>query len=123
MDNIIFSVTGYTRETFADAIRLAFRVCGHKVVGGLRTCPDKGMILYWTKSLDEDFRETPYAMDDGQIENLVWGWLQSADYGPEPGHDGSNSKGWHVYTEEWGHVDGQWEAFLAIKPIWAWHGK
>jgi hypothetical protein len=56
---------------------------------------------------------------------MVVSWLESEStvYGPELDHDGSNSRGWRAYNEAWGHVDEEWEAFLAVEPHWAWHGK
>src|SRR5690349_24893058 len=43
-------------------------------------------------------------------------WLAEADYGPQPDHDGDNSKGWRIYNEAWGHVDNLWGAIVAIQP-------
>ena len=56
---------------------------------------------------------------------MVVSWLESEDtqYGPELDHDGSNSRGWRAYNEDWGHIEDEWEAFLAVEPHWAWHGK
>ena len=54
---------------------------------------------------------------------FVWEWLQNADYPDEPDHDGSNSRGFRIYNEAWGHVDSDSYAFIAIEPAWAWHGK
>jgi len=31
-------------------------------------------------------------------------WLDEADYGNEPDHDGHNTKGWTVFNQHWGHV-------------------
>ena len=37
--------------------------------------------------------------------------------------DGSTSKGWRVFVEDWGHVDNHHTAICCISPSYLWHGK
>lgn len=34
-----------------------------------------------------------------------------------------HGKGFHVYNEAWGRIEGTSYGFLAVKPMWAWFGK
>lgn len=38
-------------------------------------------------------------------------------------HDGDNSIGWRAYVGEWGRVDNDYSAFIAVKKVFLWHGK
>ena len=80
-----------------------------------------GLILYWTES--KNAIKLPYPMDAKALVDFAWNWLQSADYGREPDHDGDNGKGWRIYTEGWGQVKSDWATICAIEPIWAMYGK
>ena len=96
--------------------------------------PEKGLILFAhplsgrTKDL---FPSNPFPtrLRLDQVVPMVKQWLSVQQYGREPDHDGSNSKGWHVFTESYGGIlltDGyqnSWEAICAIKPVWIEHGK
>ena len=51
-------------------------------------------------------------------------WLKNAEYCREPDHDGDNGRGWYMYTEGWGHIDGYgYQAFLAVETHWIMYGK
>lgn len=79
------------------------------------------LVLYWAK----DNGATPFMSPLGrdEIRPMIESWLKEADYGAEPDHDGDNEKGCRVYNESWGHVGGQWAAFVAIEPVWLLYGK
>lgn len=63
-------------------------------------------------------------MDLDETINFVWGWLEkTSPLTSEPDHDGDNGKGFFIFNESWGHVFGEWQAFIAIEPIWAMYGK
>lgn len=79
-------------------------------------------ILFWAEGA-KDMVHLPAKMDQEQIIPLIKAWLSEADYGREPDHDGDNGKGWRVYNEAWGHVNGEWQAFCAIEPVWLMYGK
>lgn len=119
MDNFHFEMTSEGNEDFKTALKLFGGKSGRKVVGYRSDA--KRMVLYWTDS--ERATKLPYPMTLEQAADFVLGWLAHADYGREPDHDGSNGKGWHLFNEAWGHVDGEWQAFAAIEPCWAMYGK
>lgn len=79
------------------------------------------LILLWHAERDAVPLPFPLALED--VPQFVKGWLRSADYGQEPGHDGSNQRGWRVFTEAWGHVAGYHYAITGIQPAWAMYGK
>jgi hypothetical protein len=65
----------------------------------------------------------PFTLDAAGAADFASRWLAEVDYGNEPDHDGDNGKGWTVYNEAWGHVDGHYSAIIAIAPTWAMYGK
>ena len=64
------------------------------------------------------------------IRSQIEAWLKTAEYGREPDHDGSNSKGFRltteipkIYDEQWRTQDWAFYTFIVIEPIWIEHGK
>lgn len=115
-DNVHFDMTGVPLKL---ALSVAFS--GSRKATGWTADEEKGFILYWTKS----DRATPFPLplEMEEVLPLVEKWLETATYPPRPSIDGSVSKGWRVYNENWGHVRGEWQAFAAIAPAWMLHGK
>lgn len=81
------------------------------------------LVLAWTGADGQGWTPFPVPMNAETVVPIVTQWLDSQDYGPQPDHDGDNAKGWHVYNEAWGHVGGDYHAFVAIEPAWAMYGK
>ena len=79
------------------------------------------LILYWNN--DKETQSLPYDLNLEEAIEFIKGWLKKANYKSEPGHDGSNKKGWRVFNEDWGHVIGSGYAILAVQPAWAMYGK
>lgn len=58
-----------------------------------------------------------------------WNDLEFADWEENADHDGSNSKGFRIYTEDWGRINGTSSytsedySIGAIKPVYLWYGK
>lgn len=130
MDNRLFNVNGSGDEMLKAALSLVFNQEG---IG--TTCKSwiqtkqHGLILLWIA--DKDSNELPVPTDAETVFPLVSKWLEG-DFAKEVilsnwcedfDHDGSNSKGWQVYCEDWGHVAGNNYAICAIKPAYIWHGK
>jgi hypothetical protein len=140
MDNFRFDITARSPEMLKLALKVAFELDDDKpyVYGySMGPAPKESasaaggewgankakarLVLYKYESAKAT--PLPYKMNFEQALSFVQGWLQNAGYGPQPDHDGSNSKGWRVYNEAWGHVNDDWAGFVAIEPVWALHGK
>jgi hypothetical protein len=79
------------------------------------------LILFWHH--DPKSTPLPYPINlDGAIE-FIKGWLDTAEYGKQPDHDGDNHPGWRLFNESWGHVFGSCYGILMIQPAWAMYGK
>lgn len=96
----------------------------------------KGLILYKTEPSDRDFNVFLVEPTANQLAEMVYGWLKKlpeeefdklANDGTEneayDDGDVHNVRGFNVYNEQWGHIGGMWQAFLAIKPAYIWMGK
>jgi len=140
MDNFRIDVTSKGAPALVQVLRLIelnegrLRVHGFRLekgefeTGSSRTyVPTERIILYKTRPSHphEGFTPLPAPINLEMAVAMVMSWLEFEDtqYGPELDHDGSNSRGWRAYNENWGHVHGEWEAFVAVEPHWAWHGK
>lgn len=117
MDNFHFDMT----STGGKELRTALSLFPQHTVTGYRVDQEKGLILYWAES--SKATALPFPMTLEQAADFAHGWLEHADYGSEPDHDGYNRRGWRLYTESWGHVCGEWQAFAAVQPAWAMYGK
>lgn len=136
MSNRIFNVNGPLdregKEFLAATLRLAFQQLGHPGVEGhravgYRVCPRDGFVLYGYKSSKCILFPCSLSADQVLPQILAWfeskpactcqGWDANAD------HDGSNGPGWRVYCEDWGFIDHEHEAFIAVKPAFMWYGK
>ena len=101
---------------------------GRKAVGwSIHDDLPKGrrMIFYWVapKPLEDWFTPLPAPADVIQVAALASGWLKVVGRGQKPDHDGDTGQGFRLYNEDWGHVDGRYQAFIAIAPAWAIYGK
>jgi hypothetical protein len=118
MDNRQINLQLCEKKEFEIAMRLA--VNEHKTIG-YRI--EKGiLVLYWANSPKAQI--LPYEMDVLEITNFAWGWLEKNQPDTKkPDFDGDAVKGFRIYNESWGHVFDEWQAYIAIQPIWALYGK
>jgi len=131
MDNRLFNVNGHGSEGLAKALDLAFMQHGNKA-----TCTHwvesitHGLILLWGKESNDSIA-LPARLSAANSLTMVEMWL-TGDFAKKvkfskwcdlTDHDGSDTRGWQVYVEDWGHVAEQRYAICAIKPAWCWHGK
>lgn len=130
MDNFRFHVTSQGDDNFVTTFQLAIDLAGFSKVTHYGLDPGRGLALFWDEPKDGRLPKSavvqplPYQMDKGALVAFVAGWLRAADYGREPDHDGSNGKGWTIYTDDsWGLVWGSPYGIIAIKPTWALYGK
>lgn len=86
---------------------------------------DKGhltLMLLWSDS--NGALPLPYPMIITDAIPFVKGWLANAgDPGSRPDIDGDMKRGWHVFTEAWGHVAGCSYAVAGVQACWAMYGK
>jgi len=78
------------------------------------------MVLLWG---GDEGTALPYKMNMEQSAKFLYDWLEQTDHGPEPDQDGSNKKGWRLFTQAWGHVYSYRYAIIGIKPEWMMYGK
>jgi len=118
MDNFQFDMTSTGTETLRKALSL-FSPPGGKVRG--YSTDGQKLVLYWSESPKST--NLPFPMTLEQAADFASGWLEHADYGNQPYHDGDNGKGWRLYCDYWGRVDQDYYAFAAVQPVWAMYGK
>lgn len=119
-NNFHFDITGANLEKCLEIAK-----SGHKSVVAWKVdsvANTPRLILYWTPSSTATLLPAPLSEVEA-ISAFVKSWLMWTDYGSEPDHDGHNTKGWRVYNESWGSVNHEWEAFVAIEPVWLMYGK
>ncbi len=127
-DNVIFNVNGRGLEALTKTLELVFK---GSMVEGWKFKKDYGLCLYQHDSTSKkDINRFPVKISPSKASEIVFDWLKSdeaklvpckgwdADYD----HDGINELGWRVYTEDWGHIDGDRDV-VAIKPCYLWYGK
>jgi hypothetical protein len=59
----------------------------------------------------------PEPIRAAQATEMAWDWLQTANFGDDES-DGGSYHGWRVFNQDAGIVDGHWEAFVTIQPMW-----
>lgn len=105
-------VESYGRAHFEEAMRMCFdahSTATHYSIDG------NGLHLFWSGSAKEA-KPLPYEMKADAAIEFVWGWLQTADRGPEPGHDGSNrADGFRIESRD----EGWSYAIASITAVWS----
>lgn len=118
-DNYRFDIQSEGRQHFDIAMQLAF--CHHDKAIAYEITEGHGLVFFWLS--DGKATPTPYPFNVQAASDFAWHWLQTAPIGKQPDHDGDNGAGFRVWNEAWTHVDGKWQAFVAIKPVWMMYGK
>lgn len=144
MDNKIFNVNGRTKEQLRLALQLLLlnEYGENKKVRGWYLSKKNGLILTWL--VDSSNKAIPFTDRMGkeseisgeELVDLLWNWLSSdeakyvecVDWDADLDHDGSNEKGWRLYTGQWGHVSENditvdHYSIAAFKPAFLWYGK
>lgn len=119
-DNFHFDMTGVSLDK---ALAVAFSNHPHCV--GFTSTPER-LTFFWTEpppSSRVNFSALPKMSGEG-IKPIIEAWQNDvAAYGNEPRHDGDNGRGLRIFNEAWGHVGGDWTAFMGIEPAWLMYGK
>ena len=127
-DNVIFNINGNGIEKLKKTLELAF---GDNKIAGWKFKKEYGLCLYsYDSTSKKDINLFPTKITTSQCSEIVFDWLKSDEaktvpcvgWDADSNHDGSNELGWRAYTDEWGHIDGDWYV-LAIKPAYLWYGK
>lgn len=126
MDNFSIDIVARGRDNLKAALTIAFSE--HSKAIATRIHPEFGLILYWTDPTNPkpETNKLLFPHDVAAASDLVWNWLLNVpndSYRDKIDFDGSLVKAWRVYNQDWGRVDGEWEAFVAIEPVWGWLGK
>ena len=144
MDNKVFNINGATKEQLANAVTcLLFNECGNFIkIASWRFMEDKGLVLYWHVKGENSTPFTdkwgkPKSLEPEELTDILWEWLQSdqaknfkpvGEWDYNLNHDGSNERGWRLYTEDWGKIKQKVAGSLtyslcAFVPAYIWHGK
>jgi len=136
MDNVIFNVNGHCKQLLVDTIALLFQQRRWTeerplTVEAWSVDTNKGLILYWHYDGKAGSSPFPVKLGAKAAAELVWEWLQSEQaekieltgWDIDADIDGSTTKGWRVYTEDWGNIGNNSYALAAITPAYMWHGK
>lgn len=131
MDNREFNIRGRTKEQLLATLQLAALTEYNKSIEieSYSIHKDFGFIL--NRFSTKDDMKFPTKLSMNVICDIVWSWLhsnealqinlKSTDVNYD--HDGSNSLGFRVYCETWGHVNDNSAALVAITPSYCWYGK
>lgn len=129
MDNRLFNVNGSGVDLLLQTLKLAFMQSGHSHCKAWSSSHEHGLILHWHSS--DKVNKLPAPMTAEDCVSFVKNWLNTdfakqvvpSKWCNDMDHDGSNSLGWQVYCEDWGHVGNHSSAICGIKPAYMWHGK
>lgn len=127
MDNFHIDVTSYGQESLFHIMQIIAE--RHKVARGYLVQPEgigRLVFYWWIPAGNKLIQSLPFTLDAQSMTDFTRRWLAEVEYPEEPDHDGSNSRGFRVYNNEWGHVQGAPEkeySMCAVAPEWAWHGK
>lgn len=132
MDNKHFDIKLNGRKNFEFAMQIACSsisvIKGWSIYETEREGKEtkfKHLVLHWcVPDRSNHINKLPFDMSTAQATEFAWGWLEKEPVAySEPDHDGENGMGFHIFTEGWGQVNGDYSAFVAMKPIWAMYGK
>lgn len=117
MDNFRLNITYEGKEELQKSMEIAFR--GYKAEA-YAIIPKKGMAFFcYIPNNCNNIVKLPFKMDAKTAADFAFNWLKEVEYGREPDHDGSNGKGWRLYTEGYS-LDG---SICVVTPEWAEYHK
>ena len=128
MDNFQLDIRSRTKTHFDEALQMAFDAAPGRKATHYKITKKHGFILYWSGDDIKGLTAFPYEMSCKDAIPFIWGWLQKVNYDDyekpyDDGGDVENVKAFRIFNEDWGHVDNESYAFVAVKPAWAWLGK
>ena len=142
MDNVLFNVNGNKDEDLLKAIELVASTTSYGDAAkfrGYAIDPLAGFVLLeHPNEKQKNVQVLPDAMTAAEILPIIQVYLRSGksrilnlgQWECNLDHDGSNSEGWRVYVEDWGHIPVEGDkyshyssAVCAVKRVFLWHGK
>lgn len=135
MDNRVFNVNGKSKEEFLLAMKLAFLQAngfGKESTAKYWSYSQKhGLVFHQYSESSVDQHALPVPLTSVEAAELAWKWLSSDEakkvelsgWFEDSDHDGSNSLGWRLYVNDWGHVGSSRGVVAAVTPAYLWHGK
>jgi zinc transporter ZupT len=122
MDNFCINIISEGQDHLTAALKLGFR--DYKATFYAVSPDAKRLTYFWSDPSGHICHSLPFKFTHADAASFTHRWLQeSASYSNEPDIDGSCGKGWRVFTDSLGHVDGIWQSIVAIEPVWAMYGK
>ena len=124
-DNFHFNICSDSRTHFDMAVEIGFAGAAGGKAYSYKISPEKGIILSWQKEgLKDGYMILSYPLTSETAKNFLWDLLKSIEFSEkQPDHDGDNEKGFRIYNESWSRVDGNFYAFMAVRPEWQMYGK
>lgn len=131
-DNKVFNVNGRGLDMLRAALQLAYQQNGEKTTAkAWKFIPEAGFVLLWWNDRADGSNAFPCPMNAEAVAPMIIEWLASedakgmkcSDWDADTDHDGHNSKGWRIYTGDWGHINDITSAICAVRPAYLWHGK
>lgn len=131
-DNYLIDIVCDRKETFDLAFALVASMhYSLSTIGIIGWTEKKGALLLFTNMLDSDKPKVtlfPSRLSIQAAAEIAWNWLSTREYPQEPDQDGSNKKGYRIFTNSepddiWYQPMGMFGALLAVKPEWCMYGK
>ncbi|PLS19607.1 hypothetical protein CVD28_04100 [Bacillus sp. M6-12] len=134
LDNPVFNVKGQGKDMLLKTLELGIACVGYHKFSGFRLDDKKGIVLYWTDTEKEGYQKFMLESEPKDIVDQVFEAVSHFKLKLEKNEDEfwdlpiddcevGNDLGWRVYTEQWGHIDEDWQPCLAIVPSYLWIGK
>lgn len=143
MDNFQIDVVAEGEKTLVELFEIAFR---HNSAGGTAVAwneveiPFKGveylgdtsptrptLVFYWHYEEKEKTVRLPSPISPTLAARFAMEWISELKrvkrLPNEPDIDGSVGHGFRVFTEDWGHVQNNGYAIIAVQFVWATYGK
>jgi hypothetical protein len=135
----MFNVNGVDEELLVKALELCilqdsgYDYGAKESVTSWRFSKTHGLLLSTYRENDPNLWNkfiVPLSIEEAA--GFAFQWLDSPDARSVPvgewenrhdDYDVDSDVAWRVYCDDWGHVDGDWRAFCAVKRVYAWYGK
>ena len=131
ISNRVFNINGQGDEMLLAVLELAFNHSGVSTATAWAVSEEHGLVLFASFGV-KDAALFPIPLTAEEVTPMIKAWLNDDDtwarikldgWDTDADHDGHNTRGWHIYCNDWGHIGESSRGFIAIKPAFMWHGK